>query len=107
MVNALLLNYQYKDNDLTTMKDSKNIFKRLGIIGIGLCAACCILPVVGLLFGVGAFTFISGFLEIAGVIALIAAVVFFAIYLVRTRKASACDIDCACKEDKGVKTAKS
>ena len=88
------------------MKDSKNIFKKLGIIGIGLCAACCLLPIVGVMFGVGALTFISGFLEIAGIIAMVGAVVFFAIYFVRSKKAPACDIDCACKDEKEVKVAK-
>ena len=89
------------------MKDSKNIFRKLGIIGIGLCAACCILPIAGVMFGVGALTFISGFLEMAGIIAMVGAVVFFAIYIVRGRKAPACDIDCSCKEDKETKTAES
>lgn len=88
------------------MKDSKNIFKRLGFIGIGLCAACCLLPIVGVLFGMGALTFISGFLEVAGIIAMIAAVVFFAIYFIRSRKAPACDVDCTCKDEKDVKVAK-
>ena len=26
------------------MKDSRTLFKRLGFMGIGLCAACCLLP---------------------------------------------------------------
>jgi hypothetical protein len=77
------------------MKDSKNIFERLGIIGIGLCAACCLLPIAVSMFGVAAVTFISRFLETAGIIAM----VFFAIYLLRRRKASSCHIDCACRED--------
>jgi hypothetical protein len=81
------------------MKDSKNIFKRLGFIGIGLCAACCLLPIVGVLFGMGVLTFIAGLLEIAGVIAMAAAIIFFGIYYVRSRKAPSCDMDCACKED--------
>jgi hypothetical protein len=82
------------------MKDSKALFKKLGFIGIGLCAACCLLPIVALLFGMGALTFISGFLEVAGIIAMVAAVVFFAIYFVRSRRAPACDVDCECKNEK-------
>ena len=81
------------------MKDSKALFKKLGFIGIGLCAACCLLPIVAVLFGMGALTFISGLLEIAGIIAMLGAIVFFAIYYARSRKAPACDIDCACKEE--------
>ena len=86
------------------MKDSKKLFKSLGFIGIGLCAACCLLPIVGVLFGTGALTFISGYLEIAGIIAIVAAVVFFAYYFVRNRKAPACDVDCVCKNEKAIKT---
>jgi len=88
------------------MKDSKKLFKSLGFIGIGLCAACCLLPIVGVLFGMGALTFISGYLEIAGIIAIVAAVVFFAFYFFRDTKAPACDLDCACKDEKEIKTVK-
>lgn len=84
------------------MKDSKKLFKSLGLIGIGLCAACCLLPIVAVMFGIGALTFLTGFLEWAGVISMIGAVIFFAIYFVRSRKAPACDIDCACKDEKQV-----
>ena len=81
------------------MKDSKNVFKRLGFIGVGLCAACCLLPIMGVLFGMGALTFIAGFLEVAGLGAIGAAVVFFVIYFVRRRKAATCDLDCTCKNE--------
>ena len=79
------------------MKDSKNVFKKLGFIGVGFCAACCLMPTVGVLFGMGALTFIAGFLEIGGTITMVSAIIFYAIYFVRSRKAPACDIDCACK----------
>ena len=88
------------------MKDSKSLFKKLGFIGFGLCAACCLLPIVGVLFGMGALTVISGFLEIAGIIAMLAAVVFFGIYFLRSRKAPACDIDCACKDEQKIDVVK-
>ena len=88
------------------MKDSKKLFKSLGFIGIGLCAACCLLPIVAVLFGMGALTFLSGFLEWAGIISMVAAVIFFAIYFVRSRKAPTCDVDCACKDEKQINTIK-
>ena len=88
------------------MKDSKKLFKSLGFIGIGLCAACCLLPIVAVLFGMGALTFLTGFLEWAGIISMVAAVIFFAIYFVRIRKAPACDVDCACKDEKQINTIK-
>jgi hypothetical protein len=66
------------------MKDPRTLFKRLG-----------------LLFGVGALTFISDFLEWVGIISMAAALVFLVIYYVRSKKAPACDIDCACRDKKG------
>ena len=102
MVHGLHLIIKLKDNDFKTMKDSKKLFKSLGFIGIGLCAACCLLPIVAVMFGMGALTFLTGFLEWAGITSMIGAVIFFAIYYVRSRKAPACDIDCACKDEKTV-----
>src|SRR5688572_12833349 len=106
MVHALLLIINNKDNELKTMKDSKKLFKNLGFIGVGLCAACCLLPIVGVMFGMGALTFLAGFLEWAGIIATVAAVVFFGIYYFRSRKAPTCDVDCACKDEKQVQSIK-
>jgi hypothetical protein len=45
------------------MKDSKKLSKNIGFIGVGLCAACCLEPIVGVMFGVGSFTFLTGFVE--------------------------------------------
>ena len=88
------------------MKDSKKLFKSLGFIGIGLCATCCLLPIVTVLFGMGALTFLTGFLEWAGIISMIAAVVFFAIYFIGSKKAPACDVDCACRDEKQINAIK-
>ena len=88
------------------MKDSKNLFKKLGLIGIGLCAACCLLPIVPVIFGVGALTAISAYLEWAGIVTMLLAAVFFGVYYFRKRQAPACDIDCACKEDSKLTKAK-
>ena len=79
------------------MKDSIDMFKKLGFIGAGLCAACCMLPIVGVMLGVGSLTFLTGFLEWAGIVAMVSAIVFFGIYYFRKRKAPACDIGCDCK----------
>jgi hypothetical protein len=80
------------------MKDSKNIFKKLGLIGIGLCVACCLLPIAAVMFGVGALTVISAYIEWVGVLAMLFAAVSFGIYYFRKRQAPACDIDCPSKE---------
>lgn len=82
------------------MKDSKSFSKKLGFVSIGLCAACCLFPITGAMFGLGTLTMIAGFLEWAGIISMFAAIVFFTIFLFRSRKTPACDVDCACKEEK-------
>lgn len=84
------------------MKDSKNIFRKLVLIGIGLCAACCLLPIAAVTFGIGALTALSAYLEWVGILAMIVAVMFFAFYYFRTRQAPSCDTDCACKDDKSL-----
>ena len=81
------------------MKDSKNIFKKIGLIGVGLCAACCLLPIAAVTFGVGALTVISAYIEWVGVVAMIIALMFFGIYYFRKKNAPVCDIDCDCKEE--------
>lgn len=84
------------------MKDSKNIFKKFGLIGIGLCAACCLLPITAVTFGIGALTVLGTYIEWVGIIAMILAVVFFEIYFMRRRQAHACETDCGCKDEKSV-----
>jgi hypothetical protein len=81
------------------MKESRNVFKRLSLLGIGLCAACCLLPVAAMMFGVGALTALNAFLEWTGIITFLLAIVFFVIYYMRKKRAHACDVDCACKEN--------
>ena len=106
MVHALVLTVNNKDNDLTTMKDSKSLFKKLGLMGVSLCAACCLLPIVAAMFGVVALTAIGAYLEWAGIVSMLLAAVFFGVYYFRKRQPPACDIDCACKEDSTLSKAK-
>jgi hypothetical protein len=68
------------------MKDSKKLVKSLGFIGVALCAACCLLPGAGVLAGIGALTLLAGFLEWAGIIAIVAAIVFVGIHYFKNRK---------------------
>jgi hypothetical protein len=81
------------------MKDSGKLYKRVSFIGIGLCAVCCLFPMFAVLLGMGALTLLMGFLEWAGIVSMLAAVVFFVIYFARRRKAPACEIDCRCKDE--------
>ena len=70
------------------MKDSKSIFKKVGLIGIGLCAVCCLLPIATVAFGVGALTAVSAYLEWVGILAMVVTLIFFAIYYLKKSKAS-------------------
>jgi hypothetical protein len=80
------------------MKDSKKVFKRLGLLGIGLCTLCCLLPIFAVMFGVGALSVMAAFLEWAGITAMVMALLFSAYYYFKKQKAPACDIDCTCKD---------
>jgi hypothetical protein len=82
----------------------KKFFKNLGFMGVGVCAACCLLPIVGVMFGLSALMFLTEFLEWAGIIAMVSAITSFGIYYFSKRKASACDLDCACKKEDGAET---
>jgi hypothetical protein len=81
------------------MKDSKRMLKSLGLVGIALCAACCALPIIGVMVGVGSLSVLSRYFEWAGIAALVLALAFFGIYYFRKKSTPACDIDCECKTD--------
>jgi hypothetical protein len=89
-----------KDNGLTTMKDSKNISKKLGLIGVGLCAACCLLPIAAVSFGIGALTVLGAYMGWVGLLAIISAAAFLVLNYLRKKHAQACDTDCVCKKDR-------
>ena len=80
------------------MKDSENVLRKLGLIGIGLCAACCLLPIVAITFGLGALTTLSAYLQWAGILIMGIVVILFVVYFLRKRRAPACDIECGCRE---------
>lgn len=84
------------------MKDSKKVFKRMGIEGIAICAACCLLPVATAMFGIGALTLIAAYLEWVGIIVMVIGALSFGVLYFRKRQAPACDIDCACKENEAL-----
>jgi uncharacterized protein YoxC len=79
------------------MKKPENIFKQLGFLGISLCIACCALPVIGVTLGIGTLAILGKYFEWAAFAAIALAFVFFGIYLLKKRKAPACDIDCQSK----------
>jgi hypothetical protein len=79
------------------MKESKKLFKGLGIAGIALCAVCCALPILGVMLGVSAFSVLSHYFEWAGMTTLVLALFFFIVYYFKKRQAPACDTNCECK----------
>jgi hypothetical protein len=82
------------------MKDSGFFFKSVWFVGIGLCGACCLLPITVVMFGMGVLTFLTGFLQWVGIISLIGAVVFITSRYLRSGKAHSCNVDCGCKGGK-------
>jgi hypothetical protein len=79
------------------MKDSKKIFNAFGFMAIALCALCCLIPVAGLVVGVGAIGVLTGFFKWAGIAAIASTFIFSIIIYVRNIR-RACRIDCTCKE---------
>jgi hypothetical protein len=81
------------------MKDSKKRLTRMGLVTIGLCGLCCLIPILATMFGLGAIAFLSAYVEWIGIVTMIVAASVLGFYYFRKRQAPACDIECACKED--------
>ena len=83
----------------SSVKDSKTtLSKRPGILGIGLCALCCALPIIGTATGIGVLSSIAVYFKKAGLIILVISLGAWAVWFVRRRQViPVCDIDCACK----------
>jgi hypothetical protein len=88
-------------------------FTKLGFAGIGLCALCCALPIVGTLAGISAFSLLAVYLEKIGLALLIASVGLLALAMLRKRARStqsasctsgsdtqgqSCSVDCTCQD---------
>lgn len=72
--------------------------KRLGILGIVLCGACCAIPLLPFI-GAGAAASLAFWSEKIGLACLVGAAVFFMIYLIRKRnQKTACATDCECRD---------
>lgn len=89
------------------MKTSKKLHNGLGLLGIVLCAACCALPIFGVMLGMGTLSVLSKYFEWAGIAAIILSVVFFVIYMARKKKpASGCESGCGCDTDNALSESK-
>lgn len=76
--------------------------KKMGWIGISLCALCCALPIIGAAIGMASLTALSFYLEKIGILALGIAAFFFWFAWYKKRKkakvcATSCDTNCECK----------
>ncbi len=84
----------------TDSKKSGKLAKNLGLLGIGLCALCCALPIVGIVGGAGILTTVAFYAERTALVLLIISAALFAIWLYRKRQAPpTCSIDCDCKTE--------
>src|SRR5690349_7412689 len=93
----------------TVVNESKNpLFKKLGLMGIGLCVLCCSLPIIGTAIGMGALASLAVYFEKIAIAVLIASGGLFTLWYFSKKKASStcttsCDINtggaCNCKAD--------
>jgi hypothetical protein len=72
----------------------------MGLLGIGLCALCCALPIIGIVGGAGILATIALYAEKIAIVLLILSAASFAIWQYKKRQAPpACSIDCDCKPE--------
>lgn len=88
----------------TTSKEPGRMAKGIGLIGLGLCALCCALPIVGIVGWAGILATISLYAEKIALVLLIASAASFGIWLYRKKQAPACSVDCECKPEQQVKS---
>ncbi len=84
----------------TTTKAPGKMAKNLGLLGIGLCALCCALPIIGIVGGAGILASIAMYAEKIALVLLIISAAFFGVWLYRKKQAPpSCSIDCSCKTE--------
>lgn len=88
----------------TTSKEPGRMAKKMSLIGLGLCALCCALPIVGIVGGAGILATIAVYAEKIALVLLIISAASFGIWLYRKRQTPSCSIDCDCKTEHSVKS---
>ena len=83
--------------------------KKMGWLGISLCALCCALPIIGTAVGMASLTALSFYLKKIGILALGIAAFFFLFAWYKKRKkakacAISCDTNCNCKPEAASQT---
>jgi ABC-type nickel/cobalt efflux system permease component RcnA len=82
----------------TASKKPGKLTKNLGLVGIGLCAICCALPIISIVGGAGILATVALYAEKIAIVLLIISAASFAIWQYKKRQAPpACSIDCDCK----------
>lgn len=84
----------------TTVKETGTLAKKMGLLGIGLCALCCALPIIGIVGGAGILATVALYAEKIAIVLLIMSAASFAIWQYKKKQAPpACSIDCDCKTE--------
>lgn len=84
----------------TASKEQGKWAKNVSLLGIGLCALCCALPIIGIVGGAGILATIAVYAERIAIVLLIISGASFAIWQYKKRQAPpACSIDCDCKTE--------
>lgn len=82
-----------------TTKEPGKAAKMLGFLGLGLCALCCTLPIIGIIGGASVLTAVAVYAEKIAVILLIVSAGAFAYWLYKKKQIPpACATDCDCKQ---------
>jgi hypothetical protein len=85
---------------MNTCKKSvqKQPFTHLSLAGLGLCALCCALPVLGAVMSVGSLSVLAFYLEKVGIgLILLGVLLSFVFYLRNRKKAVECGPMCNCQ----------
>lgn len=84
----------------TASKRPGKVAKNIGLLGLGLCALCCALPIIGIVGGAGVLSLVALYAEKVALVLLIISSAALAVWLFKRRLAPpVCSIDCACKAD--------
>lgn len=80
-----------------TKPAQKQTFTKLSLVGVGLCALCCALPIIAAILGLGSLSAMAFYLEKAGMgLILLGTLLSVVIYIRNRKKAARCGATCNC-----------
>ncbi|PKA10408.1 hypothetical protein CH372_19555 [Leptospira meyeri] len=71
---------------------------KLSIVGIGLCALCCLAPFIIGLSGLAGISFLFEWSEKLGIVFMALSLILLMVWQFR-KKAHSCSVDCSCKSE--------